>query len=72
MDTAVAKGTLVRYGVTIQTLDRLEGNGLTMVLFDAESPLAAEREARRIAEQRFHCTVLVDHAVLWTAPNPAA
>ena len=54
------------YGVTIQTLDRSEGNGITMVLVDAADPLAAEAEARKIAERRYHCTVLVDHAVPWS------
>ncbi len=54
------------YGVTIQTLDRSEGNGITMVLVDAADPLAAEVEARKIAERRYHCTVLVDHAVPWS------
>ncbi len=54
------------YGVTIQTLDRFEGNGITMVLVDALDPFEAEREARRIAEDRFHCTVHVDHAVPWS------
>lgn len=54
------------YGVTIQTLDRSEGNGITMVLVDAIDPLAAEAAARRIAEDRYHCTVLVDHAVPWS------
>jgi len=54
------------YGVTIQTLDRSEGNGITMVLVDAADPLAAEAEARKIAEHRYHCTVLVDHAVPWS------
>ena len=54
------------YGVTIQTLDRREGNGITMVLVDAIDPLAAEAEARKIAERRYHCTVLVDHAVPWS------
>ena len=54
------------YGVTIQTLDRTEGNGITMVLVDADDPLEAESAARRIAEDRYHCTVLVDHAVPWS------
>ena len=54
------------YGVTVQTLDRSEGNGITIVLVDAADALAAEGEARRIAEDRFHCTVLVDHAVVWS------
>lgn len=54
------------YGVTIQTLDRREGNGITMVLVDAIDPLTAEAEARKIAERRYHCTVLVDHAVPWS------
>jgi hypothetical protein len=53
------------YGVTIQTLDREEGNGITMVLVDADDAMAAEAAARRIAEDRYHCTVLVDHAVPW-------
>lgn len=72
MHPAVVKGIPVTYGVTIQTLDRPEGNGVTMVLVDAENALAAEREALRIAERRYGCTVLVDHAVPWTVPNPAA
>jgi hypothetical protein len=53
----------VTYGVTVQTLDRSEGNGMTMLLVEAASPWAAEARARQIAEQRFGCTVLVDHAV---------
>jgi hypothetical protein len=53
----------VTYGVTVQTLDRLEGNGVTMLLVDALNPGMAELRAREIAELRFHCTVLVDHAV---------
>ena len=59
------------YGVTIQTLDRCEGNGITMVLVDATDPLSAELEARHIAEFRYHCNVLVDHAVLWADPAAA-
>ena len=55
------------YGVTVQTLDRTEGNGITMVLVDALDPLEAEAQARRIAEDRYHCTVIVDHAVPWSA-----
>lgn len=51
------------YGVTVQTLDRHDGNGMTMLLVEATSPDAAESRARRIAERRFQCTVLVDHAV---------
>lgn len=51
------------YGVTVQTLDRTEGNGLTMLLVDATDPSTAEHCARQIAELKFHCTVLVDHAV---------
>lgn len=53
------------YGVTIQTLDREAGNGITMVLVDADDASTAETAARRIAEDRYHCTVLVDHAVPW-------
>jgi hypothetical protein len=54
------------YGVTVQTLDRTEGNGITVVFVDADDELAAERQARRIAELRFGCSVLVDHAVPWS------
>jgi len=54
------------YGVTVQTLDRTEGNGITVVFVDADDELDAEHEARRIAERRFGCSVLVDHAVLWS------
>jgi hypothetical protein len=53
----------VTYGVTVQTLDRREGNGVTMLLVDALDPRMAELHARQIAELKFHCTVLVDHAV---------
>jgi hypothetical protein len=53
----------VTYGVTVQTLDRLGGNGVTMLLVDASDERAAELRARSIAEHRFHCQVLVDHAV---------
>jgi hypothetical protein len=51
------------YGVTIQTLDRREGNGLTMLFIEADDPVAAESQARRIARQRFACEVLVDHPI---------
>jgi hypothetical protein len=53
----------VTYGVTVQTLDRNAGNGMTMLLVEATSPGAAETQARLIAEHQFGCTVLVDHAV---------
>jgi hypothetical protein len=53
----------VTYGVTVQTLDRSEGNGMTMLLVEATNAWAAEHRAREIAEHRFRCTVLVDHAV---------
>ncbi|MGZ4688859.1 MAG: hypothetical protein ACXVKA_06775 [Acidimicrobiia bacterium] len=58
------------YGVTVQTLDRPEGNGMTVVFVDADDALAAERAALTIAEQRFRCSVLVDHAVPWGAADP--
>ncbi len=57
------------YGVAVQTLDRPEGNGMTVVFVDAENALAAEGEARRIAEHRFGCSVMVEHAVLWPEPK---
>ena len=60
------------YGVTVQTLDRIEGNGMTMLLVDATTPGAAEHRARQIAERQFHCTVLVDHAVPCPGFMPSA
>ena len=60
------------YGVTIQTLDRGEGNGITMLFVEANDPLAAEARARRVAERRYACQVLVDHPVPCPgfAPSP--
>ena len=55
----------IQYGVAVQTLDRLGGNGVTMVFVDADDPLTAERRAHSIAEGRYHCSILVDHAVSW-------
>jgi hypothetical protein len=66
----IGGGQTMTYGVTIQTLDRAEGNGITMVLVEATDAFAAEAQARRIAEDRYGCTVLVDHAVPWS--NTAA
>jgi hypothetical protein len=57
----------MKYAVTIQTLDRAEGNGITMVMVDADDPASAEVIAQRIAEERFACVVVVDHAVPWPA-----
>ena len=37
-----------------------------MVLVEASDAFAAEAQARRIAEDRYGCTVLVDHAVPWS------
>jgi hypothetical protein len=62
----------VTYGVTVQTLDRTEGNGMTMLLVEALDPSMAEHRARQIAELRFHCTVLVDHAVPCPGFMPSA
>jgi hypothetical protein len=62
----IVGGTNMTYGVTVQTLDRPEGNGITMVIVEATDPLDAEWVARQIAEDRYHCTVLVDHAVPWS------
>jgi hypothetical protein len=62
----------VTYGVTVQTLDRNAGNGMTMLLVEAASPGAAESRARLIAEHKFECTVLVDHAVPCPGFTPSA
>jgi hypothetical protein len=62
----------VTYGVTVQTLDRQGGNGVTMLLVDASDERTAEVRARSIAEHRFHCHVLVDHAVPCTDFVPSA
>jgi hypothetical protein len=51
------------YGVAIHTLDRPEGNGVTMVFLEAPDPVAAESRARRIGRDRYRCEVLADHAV---------
>jgi hypothetical protein len=53
----------VVYGVTIQTLNRLDGNGITMLFVEANDALSAEAQARHIAQWRFECDVLVDHPV---------
>lgn len=66
MAGCAAHGRAMTYAVTIQTLDRAEGNGITMVLVEADDPVRAEVLARRIAEERFNCVVLADHAVLWS------
>ena len=63
MHQPARKEGVVTYGVTVQTLDRIGGNGMTMLLVEAANPYAAEHRARQIAERTFHCTVLVDHAV---------
>gem|GEM_PF-3600610 len=51
------------YGVTIQTLDRCDGNGVTMVFVDASDPPTAEVHAGRIARRRFQCEVVVDDPI---------
>ena len=51
------------YGVTVQTLNRSGGNGITMLFVEATDPLAAEAQVSRIAQHRFDCDVLVDHPV---------
>jgi hypothetical protein len=51
------------YGVTIQTLDRLDGNGVTMVFIDAGDATAAEVRARHIGRSRYGCEVVAGHAV---------
>jgi hypothetical protein len=56
----------VKYGVTVQTLDRSEGNGITVVFVDADDALSAEQEATRIAERQFGCCVLAGHAIRWS------
>jgi hypothetical protein len=58
--------------VTVQTLDRTEGNGMTMLLVEATNPWSAEHRAREIAERQFHCMVLVDHAVPCPDFEPSA
>lgn len=60
------------YGVTVQTLDRRGGNGLTMLLVEAPTATAAETCARQIAERKFGCTVIVDHAVPCPGFTPSA
>jgi len=51
------------YGVTIQTLDRRDGNGITMVFVDAADAATARYLASRTARQRFACEVVADQPV---------
>jgi hypothetical protein len=55
------------YAVMIQTLDRIGGNGITMLTVEADDPVAAEVLARRTAEARFDCLVIAEDAVPWPA-----
>lgn len=59
------------YGVALQTLDRAGGNGVTMIFVSADDPVAAEVKARRIAERRHACLVMVHHAVPCPAFEPS-
>ena len=58
------------YGVVIQTLDRLGGNGITMIFVDAPNARCAEAKAQRVAQDRYHCEVLSDHPVEWPGSDP--
>ena len=51
------------YGVTIQTLDRGDGNGITMVFVEATDPVAAETRAGALAQRKYRCEVVTDHPV---------
>ena len=51
------------YGVLIQTLDRRDGNGITMLFVEATDAVAAEMRARAIAHRTYHCELVTDHAV---------
>jgi hypothetical protein len=53
------------YSVMIQTLDRIGGNGVTMMTVEADDPVAAEVLARRTAEAHFDCMVLAENPVPW-------
>jgi hypothetical protein len=53
----------VIYGVALYTLDRAAGNGATMIIVTADDPIAAELKARRLAETRFDCVVVAEHAI---------
>lgn len=55
------------YAVTIQTLGRIGGNGVTVLMVEADDPVAAEVLARRTAEERFGCLVIADNAMPWPA-----
>jgi hypothetical protein len=56
-------GDAMVYGVLIQTLDRHDGNGITMLFVEATDAIAAEMRARAIAHRTYHCEVVTDHAV---------
>jgi hypothetical protein len=51
------------YGVTIQTLGRTDGDGITMVFIEATEPAVARAQALRIGQDRYQCVVLADHPV---------
>jgi hypothetical protein len=55
----------ITYAVAIQTLDRIGGNGMTMLMVEADDPVAAEVLARRAAERRFDCLVIADNPIPW-------
>jgi hypothetical protein len=61
--TSVRPAAPMTYGVALQTLDRVDGNGVTMIFVSADDPVSAEVKARRIAEHRLGCLVMVHHAV---------
>lgn len=51
------------YGVTVQTVGHVGGDGITMFFIDTNDPVTAESRAARIGRRRFGCEVLVDHPV---------
>lgn len=51
------------YGVLIQTLDRDDGNGITMMFVETDDAVSAETRARVLAQRKYHCLVVTDHPV---------
>lgn len=60
------------YGVTIQTLDRRDGNGITMVFVDATDPSTGRYLASCTARRRFGCEVVADQPVECPGFRPSA
>ena len=60
------------YGVTVQTLGRAAGNGMTMLFVEATDPLTAEARVLRIAQRATDARSSSDHPVPCPGFSPTA